>query len=201
MSRLQAVRAAALLAAGFGLFAPLSGLSQDRGNRPTAEDRKPFVSDRHLCTVYKPSGKENEWAFKTNGMGADGVVRMEQRNIMNLFLYVRCQHPQPGRTLTVSDDSVQRYADGILNNRNLNNQKLLRRGKTTSSTGDECWTLEFEYERAKSPDVFELRVHIFLSKVNGNAYILEVYSPKGVYDKLGPQLRSSLSRFSVRRAG
>jgi hypothetical protein len=182
--------------AALALFAA-TAVAQDSKARPTAEDRKPFESDPHLCRVYKPSGKELEWDFKTDRLPADGVVRVEHKNIMNLFVLVRCQRPLPNQKLTVSDDSVQRYADSVLKNPNLQKQKELKRGKTVVA-GEECWTLEFEYERAKSPDVFELRVWIFLAKANGYAYTIEAYSPNGVYDKLKAQVTAIVSRLSVK---
>lgn len=169
---------------------------QDK-SKPTAEDRRPFESETYLCKVFKPAGKELEWVFKTDRLPADGVVRLEHKNIMNLFVLVRCQRPQPNQKLTVSDDSVQRYADSVLKNPNLQNQKLLNRGKAVVA-GEEAWTLEFEYERAKSPDVFELRVWIFLAKVNGYAYTIEAYCPNGVYDKLKPQVTAIVSRLTVK---
>ncbi len=172
---------------------------QDSKAKPTAEDKKPFESETHLCKVSKPSGKELDWIFKTDRLPADGVVRVEHANIMNFYVLVRCQRPLPNQKLTVTEESVGKYEQSVMANANLKNQKKLKRSKGAfGSTGDECHTLEFEYERAKSPDVFELRVWIFLSKANGYAYTIEVYSPNGVYDKLKQQVQSILSRLTVK---
>jgi hypothetical protein len=177
-------------------------LLQDKEKpKPSAEDKKPFVSDACLCTIKKPQGKEADWTFTTDHLPGDGVVRLSNKIVMGFFSLIRCQKPLPKQKLVVDDASAKRYEDGILASKNIKNQKTIKSTKGQFPTGDECRILEFEFEPLKSPDTHMLQVWMFASKANGYVYTIEVYVPKSQYKFCKAQIESILSGFSAKAPG
>jgi hypothetical protein len=184
---------------GFAFLLVSGALGAQDKPKPTAEDKKPFDSSEWLFTIKKPSGKELDWAFSTERLSADAAVRVEFKSVMNLFLVIRGQKPQPNQKLIVNENSAKQYEDSVMQAKNFKNQKKLKNQKIQwPTTGDECYYLEFSYELQKSPDVFELRVWMFVAKTNGIRYLFELYAPTNRYAKLKSQIDSMFNSFQTR---
>lgn len=172
-------------------------LAQDKP-KPSPEDKKPFVSDAFLCTVHKPTGKEADWTFVSDKLGADAVVRVDHKLVMGFRCLIRCVKPQPNQKLVTDDSTVKTYTDSVMASKNFKNQKSIKTTTQTLSTGDEARVMEFEYEHAQSPDPYALLVVIFVAKANGYRYLFETTCAKNQWKLSRPQADSILSGFQPR---